>query len=154
MIYNIPEYKVTCIRDATVTSPTLDTPELVYTMWKETVETSAAYQEEKECLVVFLLNTRKKLKGFNIVGIGTLNQILTEPREVFRPAIIAAADSIILAHNHPSGDPTPSEADIRITRDLMRAGQILKIELLDHIIIGKTNEQPYTSLKELGYFYS
>ena len=75
--------------------------------------------------------------------------------EVFLPAIQKRAAAIILAHNHPSGDPTPSDADIRITRDLVRAGQLLKIEVLDHVIFGaRTNERPrdYVSLRELGYF--
>jgi DNA repair protein RadC len=63
----------------------------------------------------------------------------------------------VLVHNHPSGDPTPSEADIKITRDLIRAGQLLKIEVLDHVILGAATEgrrQDYASLRELGYFYS
>lgn len=77
------------------------------------------------------------------------------PREVFRTALICGAAAIILAHNHPSGDPSPSEADIKVTRELIKAGQMLKIEVLDHIIAGKaTAERPYTSLRELGYFYS
>jgi DNA repair protein RadC len=62
--------------------------------------------------------------------------ILDHPREAFRPVIMASAAAIIIAHNHPSGEPTPSEADIKITRDLIRAGQLLKIEVLDHIVIG------------------
>jgi DNA repair protein RadC len=76
---------------------------------------------------------------------------------VFRSAISAGAAAVILLHNHPSGDPTPSEADIKVTRDLIRAGQLLKIEVLDHIILGRaTLERPkdYVSLRELGYFYS
>ena len=64
---------------------------------------------------------------------------------------MASAAAIIIAHNHPSGDPTPSEADIKITRDLIRAGQLLKIEVLDHIVIGHPT---HTSLRNLGYFYS
>jgi DNA repair protein RadC len=84
-----------------------------------------------------------------------LDQILVHAREVFRPAIAAGAHAIILAHNHPSGDPAPSEADIRVTRDLIRAGHLLKIEVLDHLIIGRRSlERPrdFVSLRELGYF--
>jgi DNA repair protein RadC len=69
---------------------------------------------------------------------------------------VAAAAAIILGHYHPSGDPTPSEADIRVTRELIRAGQLLKIDVLDHVIIGRpTAEQPrgYKSMRELGFFY-
>jgi DNA repair protein RadC len=69
--------------------------------------------------------------------------------EVFRLAIIASASGIILAHNHPSGDPSPSEADIKVTRDLIRGGQLLKIDVVDHIIVGYPN---HTSLRALGYF--
>ena len=64
---------------------------------------------------------------------------------------MASAAAIIIAHNHPSGESTPSEADIKITRDLIRAGQLLKIEVLDHIVIGNPNHQ---CLRSLGYFYS
>ena len=106
---------------------------------------------ERECFAVLLLNTRRKVKGHQLVTIGTLDTILMHPREVFRVAIIAAASAIVLMHNHPSGDPTPSEADIKVTRDLIRAGQLLKIEILDHVIVGNPAR---CSLRELGYFFS
>lgn len=79
---------------------------------------------------------------------GTLDCHLVHVQEVFSAAIVAAAHSIILIHNHPSEDPSPSEADIRITRDLMRSGSILKISVLHHIVIGNPR---HTSLRELGY---
>ena len=85
----------------------------------------------------------------------SLDTILVHPREVFRPAIAASAAALVLVHNHPSGDPTPSEADIKVTRDLIRAGQLLKIDVLDHVILGRaTQERPkdYVSLRELGYW--
>jgi DNA repair protein RadC len=88
---------------------------------------------------------------------GTIDTLLVHAREVFRRAIAANASAIVLAHNHPSGDPTPSEADIKVTRDLIRAGQLLKIEVLDHVILGRATAErakDYSSLKELGYFYS
>ena len=71
-------------------------------------------------------------------------------------AITANAAAVVLVHNHPSGDPTPSEQDIKVTRDLIRAGQLLKIEVIDHVIMGKPTEgraRDYVSLRELGYFY-
>jgi DNA repair protein RadC len=68
---------------------------------------------------------------------------------VFRPVIVASGKGIILVHNQPSGDPSPSDADIKVTRDLIRAGELLKIEVLDHIIIGNPS---YTSLRSLGNF--
>ncbi len=86
---------------------------------------------------------------------GTLDAILAHPREVFKRAIAANAAAIVLVHNHPSGDPTPSEADLRVTRDLIRAGQLLRIEVLDHVILGariQNRPRDYVSLRELGHF--
>ena len=100
--------------------------------------------------MVFILNTRRRIKGHYVVSTGTMDTILCHAREVFRLAIMASASAIIIAHNHPSGDSTPSEADIKITRDLIRAGQLLKIEVLDHIIVGNPN---HTSLRTMGFFF-
>ncbi len=86
-----------------------------------------------------------------LVSTGTLDTLLVHAREVFRAAIVAAASAVVLMHNHPSGEPEPSEADIRVTRDLIRAGQLLKIEVLDHVIVGAAK---HCSLRCLGYFYS
>jgi DNA repair protein RadC len=103
------------------------------------------------------LNTRKRLIRMEEISQGLLDTLLVHPREVFRPAIVANAAAVLLVHNHPSGDPTPSEADIKATRDLIRAGQLLKIEVVDHIVIGRASavrNKDYSSLKELGYFYA
>jgi DNA repair protein RadC len=83
-----------------------------------------------------------------LLTIGTKDTLLVSVGEVFRTAVIMSA-AIICTHNHPSGEPEPSEADIKVTRDLIRAGQLLKIEVLDHVIIGRPN---HCSLRELGYF--
>ena len=133
-------------------SPVLDRPEFIAEMLREDVRFY-----EVETFQIVLLNTRRKLIRVEKISQGTLDTILIHPREVFKIAITANAAAIVLVHNHPSGDPTPSEADIKVTRDLIRAGQLLKIEVLDHIIIGsRTQERPkdYSSLRELGYFYS
>ena len=82
---------------------------------------------------------------------GTLDTLLVHPREVFSVAVAMRAASVVLMHNHPSGESTPSEADIKVTRDLIRAGHMMKIEIADHVIM----ENPgHTSLRGLGYFYS
>ena len=86
----------------------------------------------------------------SLASIGTLDTLLVSPTSVFRLAIVTSAAAIVVAHNHPSGDPTPSEADIKVTRDLIRAGQLLKIEVLDHVVIGRPN---FSSLRANGYFY-
>jgi DNA repair protein RadC len=97
------------------------------------------------------VNTRRRVKGHQIISFGTHDTILVHPLNVFRLAVVTSAAAVVLVHNHPSGDPTPSEADIKVTRDLIRAGQLLKIEVLDHVIMGNPK---HTSLRELGYFYS
>jgi DNA repair protein RadC len=88
------------------------------------------------------------VKGHHIASIGTQDSILVHPREVYRVAIATAAASLIVMHNHPSGESTPSESDIKVTRDLIRAGQLLKMEVLDHVIVGNGN---FSSLRTLGY---
>jgi DNA repair protein RadC len=125
-----------------------DTPDRAAAYWREHIGTHPFFNPECECLVVMILNTRRRIKGHCFISIGTMDTILVHAREVFRLAIVAAAHAILIAHNHPSGDPTPSEADIRVTRDLIRAGQLLKIEVLDHVIVGG---QKHCSLRELGY---
>jgi DNA repair protein RadC len=131
-------------------SPVLDTPEAVANLMREDVRL-----RNVETFQVLLLNTRRRLIDVVKISDGTLDTILVHPREVFKPAIAANAAAIVLLHNHPSGEPAPSEADIKVTRDLIRAGQLLKIEVLDHVILGRATQErtkDYMSLRELGYF--
>jgi DNA repair protein RadC len=131
-------------------APVLDTPEAVAALMREDARLRAV-----ETFQILLLNTRRRLIGVVKISDGTLDTILVHPRDVFRPAIAANAAAVVLLHNHPSGETSPSEADIKVTRDLIRAGQLLKIEVLDHVILGRaTQERPkdYMSLRELGYF--
>ena len=130
--------------------PLLDSPASIAELMAE--ELRLAEVEEFHAV---LLNTRRRLIRSERISQGTLDTILVHPREVFRAAILANAHAFILVHNHPSGDSTPSDADIRVTRDLVRASQLMKIELLDHIILGRKsdkNPRGYTSLRELGIF--
>nr|WP_211326572.1 DNA repair protein RadC [Paenibacillus flagellatus] len=102
---------------------------------------------QKEHFVCLFLNTKNHVIGQETLSIGSLNASIVHPREVFLAAIKRSSASIICAHNHPSGDPTPSPEDIDITRRLVEAGSVIGIDVLDHIIIGdRTN----VSLKELG----
>lgn len=146
------EFKVMALRDCPVPSDMLvcETPQQVVDYWRLHIATTPIFNPECECLAVLMLNTRNRVKGHQLLTIGTLDTILVHPREVFRCAIVAAAAKIAVAHNHPSGEPSPSQADITVTRDLIRAGQLLKIEVIDHIIIGRPD---HCSLRQLGYFY-
>lgn len=102
---------------------------------------------KKEYLKVILLNTKNDVLTIKDVSIGSLNSSIVHPREVFTYAVKESSSSIIICHNHPSGDPSPSEEDINITKRLSEGGRILGIELLDHIIIG---DGTFVSLKEKG----
>ena len=130
--------------------PLLDTPERVADLLREQ---NRVYTVEH--FQVVFLNTRRRLIGTQNLAQGTLDTLLVHPREVFRRAIAVGAAAIVVVHNHPSGDPTPSEQDIKVTRDLIRAGQLLKIEVLDHVILGRrSDERPrdFMSLREAGFF--
>ena len=105
--------------------------------------------EKREVFVAFYLNTRHRILRAHIISVGTVNASLVHPREVFRPAIRHAATALIVAHNHPSGDPQPSGDDIEITQRLRKVGDLLGIELLDHIIVAGRRS---TSSREQGLF--
>ena len=129
-----------------------DCPEKIKDFWREYILKESWYTESQEIMVVFHLNTKNKVTGHHLVSIGTLNSTLAHPRDVFRTAILNNSASIIAVHNHPSGDTTPSDADIKITRELARAGKLLKIDVLDSIIVDNEGEN-YRSLREMGYLY-
>jgi DNA repair protein RadC len=150
-------YKVVPLREArTPDQMTLcDTPEAAAAYWRLHVPHAEAFDPECECFTVLLLNTRRRIKAHHLVSVGTHDTLLVHPLQVFRLAIMTSAAALVLTHNHPSGDASPSEADIKVTRDLIRAGQLLKIEMLDSIVIGHpAATQPFVSLRAAGYFYS
>lgn len=102
----------------------------------------------KEHLVMASLNTKNEIVGLHTIHIGSVNASIVHPREVFQQAVLNNATSIMVFHNHPSGDPSHSQEDVKVTRRLVEAGKIMGIELLDHIVIG---DGSYTSLKEKGF---
>jgi DNA repair protein RadC len=157
--FNPKEFKILALRECPTPAEMqlCDTPDKAAAYWRQHVTAHPYFNPDVECFVVLLVNTRRKIQGHCLISTGTLDTILVHQREVFRPAVIGAAAAIVLMHNHPSGDPTPSEADIKVTRDLIRGGQLLKIEVLDHVVMGRANEagqKDYSSLRELGYFYA
>ncbi len=125
----------------------LDSPRAVADYLREEVR---PYKVEK--FLALLLNTKHELIRKEEVTSGTLNASLVHAREVFRRAVKEGAASVLLAHNHPSGDPTPSSEDVRITKQLVEAGKILGIEVVDHVILGQKRDgrEDYVSLREMG----
>lgn len=123
----------------------IDHPVHAYNLIKEEVE-----KEKREIFFVILLDTKGYVINQEVVSIGTLSETLIHPREVFYPAIRHKAASIILAHNHPSGDPTPSREDYEVTEILCKAGSMMSIPIQDHIIIGNN---AYISLRQKGFSF-
>lgn len=91
----------------------------------------------REHMVVFPIDTKHRVLGYEVVAIGTVDTVETSASDVFRSSVILGARSLIVVHNHPSGDPTPSSADVEITQRFTDAGKLLRVELLDHVVIGE-----------------
>ena len=130
-----------------LTKQRLDTPELVHDLLGAEMRALS-----RESLRVVLLDTQLQFMRTEEVSNGSLNESVAHPREIFRPAFTYAAFAIILVHNHPSGDPAPSDADRRLTARLAEAARLLQIQLFDHIIIGTADNgrRPYFSFREMG----
>lgn len=105
-------------------------------------------EADREQMILCCLDTKNQPVSISVISIGSLNSSIVHPREVFKSAILSNAASIILYHNHPSGDPSPSQEDINITKRLIECGKLIGIDVLDHLIIGQDNR--FCSLKERG----
>jgi DNA repair protein RadC len=124
--------------------PVVKTPEDVVALTQNRLK-----NKKKEYFLALFLDTRNQLMKMAEISIGSLDSSIVHPREVFKEAVAASAASAIVAHNHPSGDTHPSDDDIRLTKRLAEAGEIMGIDILDHIILG---DQSYLSLKREGFF--
>jgi DNA repair protein RadC len=125
----------------------LDTPEQIWELLGADMRAL-----HKESLRVVLLDTKFQLLRVEEISLGSLNESIAHPREIFRPALLHAAYALILVHNHPSGDPSPSNADHALTRRLSEGAQILQLRLLDHVILGSgdNGRQPWFSFRQAG----
>ena len=143
-MHRLPIYRVTLVRESSQPSMLnrITTPHNVF-------EIASSYLEgaDREHFVVIMLDTKNQVIGINTVAIGVLASCPIHPREVFKPAILANAAGVILLHNHPSGDPYPSQDDLLLTHRLKEAGKVLGIQVIDHVILGNMS---YQSLKERG----
>ena len=125
----------------------VDTPEIVCQLMAQDLRALT-----RESLRALLLDTKFQLIRIEEISLGSLNESIAHPREIFRPALVHSAYALIMVHNHPSGDPSPSEADRKLTRRLVEVGALLQIQVLDHIIIGSmlAGKPSYYSFKEAG----
>jgi len=128
-------------------APVLDTPERIFDAFGQ--EFIAL---RKESLRAVLLDTKLRLIRMEEIALGSINECIAHPREIFRPAIVHSAYALVVVHNHPSGDPQPSQADRRMTASLREAASLLQINLIDHVIIGNGDggRLPYFSFRDAG----
>lgn len=126
----------------------ISNPKSIWEITRDLLLAEDKYDQSKEHFWVFHLNVANKINLIELVSLGTLNSSIVHPREVFTRAVGERSAGIIIAHNHPSGNPVPSDADLGITKKLVEAGKILGIEVLDHVIVSLTS---YISLKQKGY---
>ena len=143
-MHRLPIYRVALVRETSQPSMIncIKTPRHVFEIASGHLEGA-----DREHFVVIMLDIKNQLIGMNTVATGMLSSCPIHQREVFKPAILANAAGIILVHNHPSGDPNPSQDDLLLTSRLREAGEVLGIQVIDHVILGYAN---YVSLKERG----
>ena len=142
---DITVFRLSLIKDHTIpysTRSLILLPVQVYALITEYLQDT-----DREHFIAIFLDSRSAVIGINTVSVGTLTESLVHPREVFKGAMLANAASIIVAHNHPTGDHFPSEADLSVTQKLKEAGRIVGIPLADHVIIGR---EGFTSFRESG----
>ena len=133
----------------------IDDPEKAWKAVKSFMEQKADKGElnpEREHFMVLFLNIKNRLKGIEIISSGTQDATLISPTCVFQSVVREGIKTIVVAHNHPSGDPTPSEADIRVTRQLREAAKILSVKLLDHVVCGEQSSDPSSLANFKGYY--
>ena len=144
--YTIPGFRIALVREPGVRlagRPQARVPAEAAAMLAQYIG-----EADREVFVIAMLTVRHRVIGLHTVSVGCLTSSLVHPREVFKPAILAGSAAILAAHSHPSGDPEPSAEDISLTRRLAAAGQLLGIELLDHVILGEAGR--FVSLRERG----
>ena len=144
MAYRLPRYRVTLVREGSVSNNNnhIRTPEDVVNILS--ADYDAAVVEMAQMLA---LDTKNKIIGIFVISTGSLNASIIHPRDIFQRAILSNAASVILVHNHPSGDPTPSSEDIELTNILVQVGKMMDLPILDHVVIG---DGKFVSLKERG----
>jgi len=141
----VTRYRIALVREEETEVPSrlkLSTPRAAYRFLKTLLADA-----DREQFVSLCLSTRNDLVGYNVISVGSVNASIVHPREVFKAAILLNASALVIAHNHPSGDPAPSREDREVTRALSEAGQVLDVPLYDHVILG---EDRYFSFRDEG----
>ncbi len=145
---NLGQFRVLRVGEAPLPPRALDSPEAVASAWRDEIAGKPWFDPEKEHMAVFVLDTRYRLKGWHLASIGTVNESMCHPREILRPVLVAAGYAFVMAHNHPSGEPAPSESDRRVTGRIKEAAEMLSVRLLDHVVLGAAGR--FFSFREAG----
>jgi DNA repair protein RadC len=143
----IPVYRVQLVRERTVTGEqrrSIRNPDDVVAILRDEL-----LESDREKLISVMLNAKNVVIGMEVVSVGSLTASVVTARELFKSAILASAAAVIISHNHPSGDPTPSQDDIRLTERISKAGELLGIKLLDHVIIGELGHYSFSDAGRL-----
>ena len=140
-------YRVSVVREKTDRYPRISNSKELQAITRELLADAAT-----ERFLVFFMDSKNRITGFNESSVGSLNVSVVHPRDTMRAAVIQGASAIVLAHNHPSGDPTPSREDRECTKRLCHAGRILGIRVLDHIVVGESDYYSFADAGTLGDF--
>jgi DNA repair protein RadC len=136
--YGVAEVRIHILRETMFDVAQIATkPEDSAKFFRDVITKADWFDADKECCVVLFLNNRNRITGWNLISLGTVNSTLVHPREVLRAAIVGSSVSFVLIHNHPSGDPLPSSADMRVTHTIREAAKACEITFLDHLIVGQ-----------------
>lgn len=129
-------------------------PQDICNLFNDVLKTECSVDRDKEHFWIVGLNARNQIKYIELCSLGILNASIVHPREVFRTAVMTAASNIILVHNHPSGDPTPSDDDCKLTKRLIEAGTLMGIEVLDHVIVCENDHYSFSSSKNSLFVFN
>lgn len=150
-----PIFATPVVLEDLLTTGALDSPQSVREFWAAVVAARPGHEPDKEALVTVLVTARLHPFAWHLVSLGTLNETVAHPREILRPVIAGAAHGFVLAHNHPSGDPSPSQADRELTRRIRDAAELLQLRFIDHVIVAEPgralpDREPLFSFREAG----
>lgn len=148
MAYRIPCMKISMVRDGSISA---ESRTVNQSLTAATIVRELIGDRDREEFIVLMMDAKNHVTAVHSVAVGSLSLCIVHPREVFKAAVLANASGIIMAHNHPSGDPTPSVEDFRLTERLVQAGELMGIRVLDHIVLGDSSAAiPYVSFADNG----
>ena len=150
----LPEFRCVARHCVNEEQTLITRPDLASDFWRNVITSATWYDPEKEVCAILVLNRKNRITAWNLISIGSAVAALVCAREVLRACLVAGGTAFVLMHSHPSGDPTPSAADVEITRRIREAAQLVEVSFQDHVIIGRPEFDPlgkgYYSFRDAG----